>query len=271
MLGKLAVEDVTTAHIVKVLEPLWLKKPETASRLRGRIERVLAWATVRGYRSGDNPARWRGHLQEMFPAKGKVRKVEHHAALPYSEMPGFMAELRGRDSTSARALEFTILTAARTGEIIYAKRNEIDECKKLWTVPAERMKGGKRHVVPLSDRALAILKALPHDRSGYIFAGLTGEPLSNMAMLELLRGMRPGHTTHGFRSTFRDWAAERTNYSNHVVEMALAHTVADKVEAAYRRGELLEKRRRLMQQWSDYCARPASVATNVVPMGAARA
>jgi integrase len=267
VLQNLAVDDITTAHVVKVLEPVWRTKPETASRVRGRIERVLAWATVRGYRGGDNPARWRGHLAELLPAKGKVRKVEHHPALPYSEMPAFMAELRGRDSTSARALEFTILTAARTGEVIGAKRSEIDETKKTWTVPPGRMKAGKAHVVPLSDRALAILKALTHHRSEYIFAGLNGEPLSNMAMLELLRGMRPGHTVHGFRSTFRDWAAERTNYPNHVVEMALAHTVADKVEAAYRRGELLEKRRRLMAAWTDYCMRPVTApAGNVVEL-----
>jgi integrase len=259
VLGELAVDDIATAHVVRVLQPIWKDKPETASRVRGRIEKVLGWATVRGFRSGDNPARWRGHLQELFAAKSKVRPVEHHAALPYTDVPAFMADLRARNSLSARALEFTALTAVRTGETIGATWDEIDFAAKAWTIPAARMKAAKPHRVPLSDRAAEILAALPREGE-HIF------PLSNMAMLELLRGMRPGTTVHGFRSSFRDWAAERTSYPNHVAEAALAHTINDKVEKAYRRGDLFEKRRRLMADWAAWCARPAAHAGEVVSL-----
>jgi integrase len=299
VLGKLAVDDVTTAHVVRVLEPIWQAKPETASRLRGRIEKVLGWAAVRGYRSGDNPARWRGHLQEMFPAKGKVRKAEHHPALPYEEIGGFMKELRSHSGVAPRALEFVILTAVRTGDIIGNDRDEkppmkwrhVDVKKRLWIIPST--KTDTEHRVPLSDPAMKVLAEMEGSRSGEIvFPGANAkQPLSNMAMLAVIRRINavrerrglPRHldpkqgnrdvTVHGFRSTFRDWAAERTAAPNHVVEMALAHAIEDEVEAAYRRGDLLEKRRRLMQQWSDYCARPAAVTTtNVVSMqGAARA
>jgi integrase len=266
VLGDLAVADIDTAHVVKTVEPIWRKIPETASRLRARVESVLGYATVSGFRTGDNPARWRGHLAELLPAKGKVRRVEHHAALPFAEIPQFMAELRDRDSTSARALEFTILTAARTGETIGAIWDEIDIKARTWTVPAGRMKAGKKHVVPLTDRAVEILDSLPH-KGDYVFPGARkGEPLSNMAMLELVRGMRPGTTVHGLRSAFRDWAAERTNYPNHVVEMALAHAVGDKVEKAYRRGDLFEKRRRLMAEWDRYCAGPLPAGATVLPL-----
>jgi integrase len=265
IIGHLAVDDITTAEIVKVLEPIWKEKPETASRVRGRIEKVLGWAAVRGFRSGDsNPARWRGHLAELFPAKGKVRKTEHHSALPFSEMPAFMLELRARDSVSARALEFTILTAARTGETIGATRDEIDLKAKTWTIPAERMKGKKGHKVPLCDRAVEILRGLDQ-RSDKIF------PLSNMAMLELMTGMRPGVTVHGFRSSFRDWAAERTNVANHIVEAALAHAIGNKVEAAYRRSDLFEKRRKLMADWAAWCARPVPTGATVTAIGARHA
>ena len=256
VLGDLAVDDIATAHIVRVLEPIWKEKPETASRVRGRIEKVLGWATVNGFRSGDNPARWRGHLQELFAAKGKVRPVEHHAALPFTDVPPFMAELRVRNSLSARALEFTILTAVRTGETIGAKWDEIDFTAKTWTIPASRMKAGKQHKVPLPGRALEILATLPREGE-HIF------PLSNMAMLELMRGMRKGTTVHGFRSSFRDWAAERTSYPNHVAEAALAHTIGDKVEKAYRRGDLFEKRRRLMADWASWCSRPVPTGATV--------
>jgi integrase len=256
VLGDLAVDDIATAHIVRVLQPIWKEKPETASRVRGRIEKVLGWATVRGFRSEDNPARWRGHLQELFAAKGKVRPVEHHAALSFTDVPAFMAALRSRNSLSARALEFTILTAVRTGETIGAMWGEIDFAAKTWTIPAARMKAGKAHKVPLSDRAAEILASLPREGE-HIF------PLSNMAMLELLRGMRPGTTVHGFRSTFRDWAAERTSYPNHVAEAALAHTIGDKVEKAYRRGDLFEKRRRLMADWATWCSRPVPTGATV--------
>jgi integrase len=258
-ISDLPIEEIDTDLVLRVLTPLWKTRTETGKRLRGRIERVLSWAKGRGLRAGENPARWDGHLDEMLAAPSKVRKVKHHAALPYAELPDFMAELRDRDSTSARALEFTILTAARTGETIGATWAEIDFDAKVWTVLASRMKAGKKHRVPLTDRTLAILKALPH-HGDRIF------PLSNMGMLQLLRGMRPGATTHGFRSAFRDWAADSTNYPNHVVEMALAHAVGDKVEKAYRRGDLFEKRRRLMAEWDRYCARPLPIGATVTTL-----
>jgi integrase len=253
VIGDLFVADIATPHIVKLLEPIWNTKRETARRVLNRVERVLNYAKASGYRTGDNPAKWTGHLKDLLPSNGKT--VEHHAALPYSEIPQFMAELRERDSLSARALELCILTASRTSEVIGdgASWDEFDLKGKTWLIGAERMKAGKEHKVPLCDRAVEILRGL----------GARGDkakvfPLSNMAMLELLRGMRPGHTVHGFRSTFRDWAAETTAYPNHVVEQALAHAIGDKVEAAYRRGDLFKKRVRLMQQWADYCAKPAA-------------
>jgi integrase len=272
LLGDLAVADVDTAHVIKALEPIWRRIPETASRLRARIESVLGYATVREFRFGDNPARWNGHLKELLPAKGKLRQVKHHAALPYADVPAFMAELRDRHSTSARALEFTILTAVRTNETIGATWNEIDLKAKIWTIPARRMKAKREHRVPLDERALEILQTLTHHRGGYVFPTSTRaeQPLSDMAMLELVRGLRPGLTVHGFRSTFRDWAAETTAWPNHVVEMALAHSVGDAVEKAYRRGDLFEKRRKLMQAWSDFCARPTPTGATVTTLREAR-
>ena len=267
IIGKLPVAAVDTALVLKVLRPIWLKKPETASRLRGRIERILAWATVSEYRQGENPARWRGHLQEMLPAKTKVQKVKHHAALPYADVPAFMAQLRGRDSISARALEFTILNANRTGEVIGAKWEEINFEDKVWTVPASRMKAGKEHRVPLSACAMEILKSLPRERDNpFIFiGGSKGKALSNMAMLELLRGMNGnGYTVHGFRSSFKDWCAETTNYPRELAEAALAHTLPNKVERAYQRGDLLEKRRRLMREWAKFCRKPVAKSGDVV-------
>ena len=271
--GALPVQAVDVALIAKVLEPIWKTKTETASRLRGRIERVLDWATVRGYRQGDNPARWRGHLDQLLPARSRVQKVQHHAALPYAEVGQFMAELREQVTTSALALEFLILTATRTAEVMGAIWTEIDLDAAVWTIPAERMKAKKEHRVPLSKPALAILKRLHKHRAGeFVFMGAKpGRPLSNMALLMLLERVdRSDLTVHGFRSTFRDWAAERTSYPNHVVEQALAHTIGDKVEAAYRRGDLFAKRRKLMDEWARYCAKPAPVtaASNVVPIGA---
>ena len=252
-IGDLPVDEIATPHIVKVLEAIWKDKPETASRVRGRIERVLGWAQVRGFRSGDNPARWRGHLQELFPAKGKIQKTEHHSAMPFTEVPAFMVELRAHNSLTARALEYCILTAARSGEVLGATWGEIDLAAKTWTIPAGRMKAEKEHRVPLPARALEILAALPRE-GGRLF------PLTHTAMLELLRRMgRDSATVHGFRSSFRDWAAERTLYPNHVAEAALAHAVADKVEKAYRRTDLFEKRRRLMADWAAWCSRPMSV------------
>ena len=259
IVGELPLQLIDTTLVMKVIEPLWSEKPETASRLRGRIESVLDWATVRGYRQGENPARWRGHLDQLLPARAKVRKVKHHSALPYDELPAFLVKLRGQEGVAARALEFTILTAARTSETIGAKLSEIDKKTKLWIVPAERMKAGKDHRVPLSDRALEILEEVGSsggvDKDGFVFRsrGLD-EPLSNMAMLKVLQRMGRGDlTVHGFRSTFHDWASERTSFPNEMVEMALAHAIDSKTEAAYRRGDLFEKRRDLMDAWARYC------------------
>jgi integrase len=267
VLGDLAVDDITTQHVIKVLEPIWTEIPETASRIRGRIEQVLAWAAVRGFRGGDNPARWRGHLQEAFPSKGKMRPVKHRAALPYHDVPTLMAALRQEDRPSAHALQLLILCAARPGEIRRATRDEFDLAAKVWTVPAGHMKSRKAHRVPLSDRAVEILRTLGKhdDKNNPVF------PITEHAMLLLARQMLPGISisAHGFRSSFRDWAAERTNYHNHVVEAALAHAVPDKVEAAYRRTDLFEKRRRLMNEWAAWCARPVQASDGkVVPIGA---
>jgi integrase len=270
IIGELSVAEIDTALVTRVLEPIWASTTETATRLRGRIEAVLDWAKARGYRSGENPARWKGHLSNLLGNPTKLKKrngSRHHPAMPYPELPGFMQELRGRDSVSARALEFTVLCAARTGEVLGANwEEEIDLADKTWTVPAERMKGGREHRVPLSERALEILTQLPREpRNPFVFiGGKAGAGLTGMAMLQLLRGMRPGLSVHGFRSTFRDWCAERTNYPSEVAEMALAHAVSSKVEAAYRRGDLKEKRRRLMAEWAKYCAQqPAAKGDNV--------
>jgi integrase len=256
LLGNVSVQAIDTALVMKVIEPIWATKPETANRVRGRIESILDWATVRGYRQGENPARWRGHLDKLLPSSSKVRKTQHHNALPYAELPAFMTKLRGEEGTAARALEFTILTAARTSEAIGAQRSEVNAREKLWSVPADRMKADKEHRVPLSDRALEITAAAAEDEEDFIFpGGRRGRPLSNMAMLALLKRMGRGDlTVHGFRSTFRDWAAECTNFPNEVVEMALAHAIDSKTEAAYRRGDLFEKRRRLMGEWEAYCS-----------------
>jgi integrase len=257
-INHLPVASIDTPLVLQVLRPIWKEKTETASRIRGRIEAVLAFATVSEYRSGENPARWRGHLEHMLGKKSKLAPVKHHAALPYAELPAFMAKLRQNESTSARALEFTILCAARTGETTGATWSEIDMSTRTWTIPAHRMKAAKEHRVPLSDRALEMLKRIPR-QGDYIFAGArVGKPLSNMAMLELVRGMiGNGVTVHGFRSAFRDWCRERTNYPREIVELALAHVNKDKTEAAYARGDAVEKRRAIMQAWADFCSRPA--------------
>jgi integrase len=266
--GSLPVQGIDTALVMKAIEPIWAEKPETASRVRGRIEAILDWATARDYRAGENPARWRGHLENLLPTKTRVRRVEHHAALPYQEIAGFMASLRGEESVAARALEFTVLTGARTGEVIGARWNEIDAAQRLWIIPAERMKGGREHRVPLSPAALAIINAMAALRCGdFVFpGGKSNRPLSNMAFLMLLRRMeRSDLTVHGFRSTFRDWAAERTSFPAEVAEMALAHAVGDKVEAAYRRGDLFHKRRQLAEAWAKFCA-PSPSAGRSVPI-----
>ena len=251
VLGKLPVADIELPHVLKVLQPIWDTKTETASRVRARIERVLGWSTVRGYRTGENPARWSGHLSELLASRPKLKPVKHLAALPYKELPGFMAELAAEGDIAARALEFTILTAARTGEVTGATWDEIDLKDKVWTIPAERMKSGRPHRVPLSDCAIGLLEQLPRS-PGRIFG------IHSMAMLRLLRSMHDdGITVHGFRSSFSDWARERTAYPRDVIEMSLAHAIKDKTEAAYHRGDALEKRRRLMEEWARYCSAPA--------------
>ena len=257
--GTQPVAAIDTPMVLKVLEPIWNTKTETASRVRGRIESVLDWARVREFRHGENPAHWRGHLDHLLPKRSKVAAVKHHAALPYDEMPAFMACLRAEVGVAARGLEFCILTASRSGEAIGARWTEIDMKAKVWTVPPERMKAHREHRVPLSNRAMTILhqmRELPGDE--FIFpGGKAKRPLSGMAFLMLLRRMkRDDLTAHGFRSTFRDWAAERTSFPSEVAEMALAHTISDKVEAAYRRGDLVDKRRRLAEEWADFCESP---------------
>jgi integrase len=277
VLGELPVSAIDTGLVVQVLDPIWREKPETATRVRGRIEAVLDAATVRGFRQGPNPAMWKGNLAHLLPARAKVRKVEHHAAIAFDDMPEFLAALRGREGMSARALEFAILTAVRTGEVLGARWGEIDLAAKLWTVPAERMKAGRELRVPLSDAALAVLEKVrplalvrdgEPDPAAPVFPGpRRALPMSNMVLLMLLRRMkRDDATPHGCRSTFSDWAAERTAYPREVVEMALAHAIENKVEAAYRRGDLFDKRRRLMADWARFCEAPP--AGEVVPLRA---
>ena len=253
--GAIPVKDVNTDHVLKAIEPIWNKKTETASRVRGRIEVILDWARVRGYRSGDNPARWRGHVSHLLPSRNKVQHVKHHAALPYKELPSFMKELRGTEGTASLALEFLILTAARTSEVIYARWSEVDFKNQTWAVPTARMKSRREHRVPLSQPAIAVLREAKKLDGDYIFPGRVSDtPLSNMALLMLLGRMNRGDVTaHGFRSSFRDWAADQTNFPNEVVEMALAHAIESKTEAAYRRSDLFEKRRNLMAVWADFC------------------
>ena len=255
-LGELSVDAIDTSKVLDVIEPIWATKSETASRVRQRIEAVLSWATVRGYRSGDNPARWRGHLDSILPKRSKVAAVRHHPALPYDEAPAFMKDLRAQDGMAARALEFIILTAARTGEVIGGRWPEVDFDKRVWNIPAERMKAARPHKVPLPRAAMRLLEGMRETANGdYVFPGARKDmALSNMACLALLERMgREDLTVHGFRSTFRDWAAERTDFPSEVVEAALAHVIANKVEAAYRRGDLFDKRRELMQAWASYC------------------
>ena len=266
--GKVSVASVDTALVLEVLRPLWGSKTETASRLRGRIEKVLDWAKVSGYCDGENPARWRGHLDKILKPRAKVQKVEHHAALPYAHIGGFMTDLRKRDGMSARALEFAILTAARSGEVRGATIGEfdLDSPSPTWTIPRERMKADKEHRIPLAPAAVALLKALPKvEGSKFVFPAPRGGALSDMALTAVLKRMdRDDLTAHGFRSTFRDWAGEQTAYPREVIEHALAHQLKDKAEAAYQRGDLLEKRARLMDDWAKRCAQADNTSGNVV-------
>ena len=265
VIGELPVNEVGKAHVLQILEPIWKVKPETASRIRGRIETVLDAATARELRSGENPARWRGHLAHILPKRSRLTRG-HHKAMPYADVPAFMERLRGRNAMAALALEFTILTAARTGEVIGATWAEIDLERKVWTVPARRMKAGKEHRVPLSPRAIEIIEQAKLMGTSHVFAGERGGKLSAMAVAMLLRRMGTDVTAHGFRSSFRDWSAECTAFPHEVCEMALAHAVENKVERAYRRGDLFEKRARLMADWADYCSKGASTGATVTPI-----
>ena len=272
--GPLPVSEVSTELVMRVLKPIWTTKTETASRLRGRIEKILDWCKVQGYRDGDNPAAWRGHLENLLSAPKKTKAIEHHPALPWREVGAFMAELRAQPGTAAAALEIIILTTCRTSEAIEATWQEFDLAGGLWTIPAARMKAKKEHVIPLSEPVLAALKRIQQAGApgDFVFPGARrGKPLSNMACLMLLKRMgRADLTVHGFRSTFRDWAGEATAHPREVIEHAMAHQLADKSEAAYQRGTLLERRRVLMADWAAYCARPAA-SGNVIEMGEARA
>lgn len=267
-LRSMRVSAIGTDDVLKVLSPIWHEKAETASRLRGRIERVLDYAKVRGWRTGENPALWRGHLKSILPARQKLTRG-HHAAMPYRDLPAFMDQLPSKDAMAARALEFLILTAARSGEVLGATWGEMDLERGIWTVPATRMKAGKEHRVPLSERALAIVQALHETRtSDFVFPGQRmNRPLSNMALEMLMRRMKAGvFTVHGFRSAFRDWAGDETHFPRDVAEQALAHRVGDATERAYRRADALDKRRGLMGAWADYCG--AVKGANVVSLRA---
>lgn len=266
-LRAMPVDSIATDDVLAILKPIWTEKAETASRVRGRIEKVLDAARAKGFRDGENPARWRGHLDHLLPRQSKLARG-HHAAMPYEEVAAFIGKLRAKEATAALALEFCILTAARSGEVLGARWSEIDMDKKIWTVPADRMKAGREHRVPLSGPAVLILKELAKTKAGdFVFAGQArGKPLSNMAMEMVLRRMKvEDATVHGFRSSFRDWAGNVTGFAREVVETALAHVIGDKAEQAYRRSDALEKRRKLMEAWAAYCEPKAT--TNVVSIG----
>lgn len=271
IIGSLLVQDVDTPHVLAVLEPIWRTKTETATRVRSRLENVLDWAIARGYRQGPNPARWRGHLQHMLAQPSKFAKVEHHAALPYAELPAFMTRLREAQGQGARALEFAILTAARSGEVRGARWDEVDIGAGVWTVPGDRMKMGREHRVPLADAGLRLLAAQPREEDdSLVFPSTTRRPLSDMTLTAVLRRMKLDVVPHGFRATFKTWASERTNFPRDVIELALAHAIENKVEEAYQRGDLFDKRARLMQAWADFCTR-APTAASVTPIRKDRA
>lgn len=270
--GKMDVGDIDQTTVLKALDPIWSTKTETATRVRSRIESVLDWAKVRGYRTGDNPARWKGHLDKALPARSKVKRVSHHAALPYADLPAFVLELSVSETSGARALAFCILTATRTSETLLAQWPEFDLKDGVWTIPPERMKAGREHRVPLAPSALKVIErarmALVATDSPFVFESSLREkkPLSNMTLLMQLRRMdRTDITAHGFRSTFRDWAAETTTYPREVAEAALAHTLTNKVEAAYRRGDLFDKRRSLMNDWAAHVTSSLPNPPNIFP------
>ena len=271
-IGSKRVDAVATEDILKILSPIWATKTETAKRVQGRIENILDYAAAHKYRDPLNPARWRGHLDKLLPKPSRVKKVSHHPAMPHTEVPAFMVELLGNGSVSALALRLLILTATRTNEVLQAQWPEIDLQAAVWTVPAARMKTRREHRVPLSDAAMTILEALPRiEGNPYLFPGARhGRPLSNMALLQLMRGMgygvagdRGDYVPHGFRSSFRDWSGEVSSFPRDVAEMALAHVIENKVEAAYRRGDLFAKRRKMMQEWADYVGKQQA---RVIPL-----
>jgi integrase len=267
-IGRLPVADIDLPHVVAVLEPIWIAKTETATRVRQRIEAVLAWATVNKYREGENPARWDGNLEHALPRPSKIRKVDHFAAIPWQDVPAFVADLRQREGMGARALEFGILTAARSGEVRLATWDEIDLDAKVWTVPGDRMKAGKPHRVPLSDAAVSLLQALPRmEGSAYVFPAPRGGALSDMSLSAVVRRMDVDAVPHGFRSSFKDWARSSTSYPDEVSELALAHVNSDATRAAYARDELLPKRARLMRDWAKFCTSPPAKG-NVISMRA---
>lgn len=258
-LGRLSVADIEMAHVEAALRPIWRSKTETASRVRQRIEAVLAWATVKGLREGDNPAAWKGRLDQVLPRPSKIKSTSHFRALPWRDLPAFMSELRKREGIAARALEFTILTACRSGESRLATWDEIDLSAAIWTIPAGRIKAGKQHKVPISDTLQELLCNLPrHTQSDIVFAAPRGGALSDMALTAVLKRMGSGVTVHGFRSTFKDWARNNTTYADEVSELALAHVNSDATRAAYARDELLPQRSQLMMEWSNYCLGEAS-------------
>lgn len=254
VVGDLMVSEIDTHEIMQVLEPIWKTKTETASRLRGRMESILSWAKVKQYRSGDNPARWKGHLDQLLAKRSRLQKVKHHAALPYADISSFVKLVRAQEGSAGLALQLAILTASRTNEVIGARRSEFDLEARVWVIPPERMKAKREHRVPLSHAALALVKPLVDSCHDYIFPASRGNKcLSNMAMLQLLKRMERGDlTVHGFRSTFKDWARETTDYPREVSEAALAHIIGDQTEAAYARGDLFQKRTGLMQDWADF-------------------
>jgi integrase len=267
IIGNMAVEDIKLSHILQILQPIWTDKTETATRLRQRLEQVFNWATISGYRRGDNPARWKGHLEAILPIPNKIKKVRHMPALPWKDIGAFMAELRKREGIGARALEFIILTACRSGEVRLATWDEIDFGAKIWIIPAERTKTHNEHKIPLVNEALNLLMNLPRFQgSKLIFTAPRGGPLSDMSISAVCKRMNVKAVPHGFRSTFRDWAAENTNYPREVAEQALGHSISNAVEAAYRRGDLFKKRQRMMEAWAGYCNKSQDTRATVTPI-----
>lgn len=267
VLRPLPVQAIDTDLVLGVLQPIWTSKTETATRVRQRIEAVLDWATARKFRHGENPARWRGHLEKLLPPPAKVQRVIHRPALPYTDMAAFMAKLTERETLASKALRLQILCALRPGEAVAAHADEFDLKANVWTIPAERMKAKRPHRVPLSKEARALVVKVRSD--GLLFPGVEGRPLTTAATLAVAKDLQPGISSHGFRSTFKDWAGDMTSFPREVSEMALAHTIKDKTEAAYRRKDALERRARLMQEWATYCHTPKAVGGNVTPIGKA--